>query len=416
MGDPPAGRTDARALRPAVVLAALGALLPARAAAQYLNRATWLGREVEGLRRDFDQGPEYYLDRTAYCDLPAWVVGRDLDPFGDRLVATGGSVSTSRLTVETVANFGVPLDADDTVARLHYLQSEHQTAQYQRTALGLERRLSEAAAAFFQLEGTPDKSRSDLSLGMQLGRGADGGHRLTVTAVDFASRKSDDFDHPQQPVALLLSGFADDPEGFGLAYELGVQLPMTERWLDTGETFELDRTIGALLLRWRLGPADSLLLRGEGELTHKELSDAASGGLLERGYAELQRLRFEWWREAGCGRHLALGGTWLHLRTDAVRPADPGADLAERRTEAMLSGTARVPLDDHWALEPYVLAGLVRYDRRGAAGQRFDGFQGRLGMPVCYVFSQRASLRVDVALQLDEAAFAGGGVQFAATF
>lgn len=41
------------------VVAASAAGLPA----QFLNRAAWLGSDEEGVRRDFAQGTEYFLDR-----------------------------------------------------------------------------------------------------------------------------------------------------------------------------------------------------------------------------------------------------------------------------------------------------------------------------------------------------------------
>ena len=49
---------------PAILLALLSVLfLSANGTAQYLNRAVYLGRDGEGIRRDFSQNPEYLLTR-----------------------------------------------------------------------------------------------------------------------------------------------------------------------------------------------------------------------------------------------------------------------------------------------------------------------------------------------------------------
>jgi len=86
------------------------------------------------------------------------------------------------------------------------LQSEHQTTRFQRIGFGLEAGLGDGAAAFAQVEGTADKSRADLSLGVQLGSGPGSAHRLSLTLVDFASAKSDSFDYVQRPYGLLAAG------------------------------------------------------------------------------------------------------------------------------------------------------------------------------------------------------------------
>ena len=89
---------------------------------------------------------------------------------------------------------------------------------------------------------------------------------------------------------------------------------------------------------------------------------------------------------------------------------------------AMLTAKTALPLDDRWVFEPYAMAGSADFEDRLLAGgvpslrDSEDGFNGRLGLPFRYAFSERASVRFDVGVALDEAEFAGGSVQFSARF
>jgi hypothetical protein len=402
-------------LAPFVVL-----LLPTLVQAQFLNRAVWLGRGNEFVRRDYEQGVEYFLDRFSYVDLPPWWRPLTLDPFGDRLMLTGGSVSTSDLTIEAIGNFGVEL-GDGFTARLNYLQSENQTTQFQRVGAGIDMPIAEPTSLFVQLEGTPNKSRADISFGAELFRDRYQAHRVMVTLVDFASRKSSDFSYDEDPYALMAAGFFGDPDSFELAYEIGAQLPFEERELATNDVFRMHRTIGSLMARLRLSKLDRLVLGYDGEWTIKKLSTADPSSPTAEDYdVSLHRLRAEWWRSRESGIETSFGGYWLYLAEDGDRPADPASDLYTRRKELMAFARTRFPLSDAWSTEPYVIGGLVdllQVDGTGDLGdEAFDGFQGKWGVPVQYHFSERAALRIDLSLQLDELGFGGGGVQFLAVF
>src|SRR5687768_1931685 len=139
--------------------------LASAADAQFINRAVWLGDEREPFRRDYEQDAEYFLDRAAYVDAPPWWSAAGFEPFTNRIAVSAGSVSSSELTLEAAADVGVELGRGFT-ARVDYLQSEHQTTQFERIALGLDLALSDGSALFMQVEGTPEKSRADLSLGL----------------------------------------------------------------------------------------------------------------------------------------------------------------------------------------------------------------------------------------------------------
>ena len=59
-------------------------LLAAPVTAQFVNRATWLGVDEEGVRRNFAQGTEYFLDRFSYVVTAPWWE-RSLPTFGSRV-------------------------------------------------------------------------------------------------------------------------------------------------------------------------------------------------------------------------------------------------------------------------------------------------------------------------------------------
>lgn len=389
------------------------------APAQYLNHAVWLGPEAEGMWRDYPQGDDYFVNRAAYVDLPPWWTGTSWDPFGNRLFVAGGSVSTDRLTLEGVGNVGVDLGSGFT-GRLHYRQSEDQATQYQRVALGIDAALSERTALFVQLEGTPDKSRSDLSLGFELRPSERTRHRAMLTLVDFSWRKSEEFEYTEAPYALCFSGLTGDPERVQLYYELGLQLPFEERRRRSDEVFEMERAIGTVESRVPLSTRDRLVLALDGELGNKGLrpGDPIS---LAREEAEVRhhRLRAEWWRSLDRGRELWLGVSWRRLRAHDAFAEEPARDLFERREETLLYGAGHLPIAGKWSAEPYVIGGPVRLEAHhgdGATSGDPDGFQGKLGVPLVFAFSERARLRIDLSLDLDALAFGGGAVQLLASF
>jgi len=387
--------------------------------AQYLNRAVWLGPDAEGMRRDYPQGDDYFVNRAAIADLPPWWTGASWDPFGNRLFVAGGSVSTDRLTLEGVGNVGLDLGSGFT-GRLHYLQSEDQTTQYQRVALGIDAPLSERSALFLQLEGTPDKSRSDLSLGFELRPTERTRHRAMLTLVDFSWRKSEELEYTEAPYALGFSGITGDPARAQLYYELGLQLPFEERRLGSDEVFRLERAIGTVETRVALSARDRLVLALDGGLGSKGLrpDDPVT---LAREEAEVRhhRLRAEWWRSLDRGREVRLGASWRRLRADDSFAEEPARDLHERREETLLYGAGRLPIAGKWSAEPYVIGGPVRLEVRHGDGTTSgdpDGFQGKLGVPLVFAFSERARLRIDLSLDLDALAFGGGAVQLSASF
>jgi len=397
-------------------------LMLAPCQAQYLNRAIWLGTEDESIRRNFKQGTDYFLDRASYVDVMPWQRGATLDPFGNRFSLAGGSVSNTQLTIEGVGNGRVRLDETFGFGA-HYLQSENQATQFQRFGMSLEALFSEQTAGFLLVEGSTQKERADLSFGVELARGTDHTQRITCTAVDFASHKSDSFDYEQRPFGLLFSGFGGSAESLEFAYELAAQLPMEERRFDDDERFRMHRTIGSFEVRIRCNQRDRLLLYGEGELSDKHVRPADPAASPREDYAsKFGRARVEYWRAIGDGADWAVGGSYLYLDNDDDRPNDPQQNLRERRREALLSVRSRLVLSDKWTWEPYLLGGYIRheldYDDPMVApeDQGFEGFQGKWGAPIRYRFSAHASIRFDASVQLDQAKFAGGGIQFAAVF
>ena len=299
------------------------------------------------------------------------------------------------------------------------LQSEHQTTRFQRIGFGLEAGLGDGAAAFAQVEGTADKSRADLSLGVQLGSGPGSAHRLSLTLVDFASAKSDSFDYVQRPYGLLAAGYVGASEGPRLAYELGLQLPFEEQDAAAGTQLELWRAIGHLEASAPLSARDRLTIGLGGERTSKSLAPFAGGTVAaEDGEVELGRVSAEWWRRGAAGREYALGAWFLALDEDYVPTADPAAAQDTRRREAMLTARARLPLSGPWSVEPYAVGGRVDLERVDPAlpggAQRDLGFQGRCGVPLRWDLSGFAWLRVDLSMQLDQLAFGGAALQLVA--
>ncbi len=396
------------------------ALLSPSAEAQYINRALWLGDEEDPFRRDYDQDAEYFVNRWSFVDRPPWWRGETLDPFGNRLFLAGGSVRTSHLTLENVANTSADLGSGFT-ARMNYLQSENQTNRYQRIAFGLDAAVSESTAIVAQFEGTPDKSRADASVGAEFLRTDYSAHRLMFTTVDPAWRKSQLFEYESAPYGLMFVGFFGDPEGIEFAYDLSMQLPFEQKTLSTGEKLQMHRTIGFFEARARLGERDRLIIDLGGEITAKERS-LPDPGALEREDADIGkgRLHAEWWRSGEDGREYALGASYLRVEEDYDRPNDSLENLRVDREELMLSGRTRLPLGSRWSAEPYVIGGhvdlLERHQNPVPSDRDFDGFQGKLGTPFRYDFSDHAWIRFDLSIQLDQLAFGGGGFQLLASF
>jgi hypothetical protein len=85
-------------MRPSLRFACLFAVvaLSPGAAAQYLNRALWLGDELESVRRDYPQGADYFIDRASYVDAPPWWSRRSTP--SRAIVRRRRSVSSDRLT------------------------------------------------------------------------------------------------------------------------------------------------------------------------------------------------------------------------------------------------------------------------------------------------------------------------------
>lgn len=75
--------------------------------------------------------------------------------------------------------------------------------------------------------------------------------------------------------------------------------------------------------------------------------------------------------------------------------------------------------DGGLSLEPQVLAGAVAFAEDtggGAAPIRSHAFEGKLSVGARWDFSPQASLLLSAAVQLDEAAFGGGGAQLRIVF
>ena len=180
------------------------------------------------------------------------------------------------------------------------------------------------------------------------------------------------------------------------------------------------RTIGTLEGRWATSERDRLILGLDGELTAKETrpDDAAESGAEDADIA-LGRLRGEWWRRGEGGREYAFGAYWLHDREEYTLVDGSAPDADVRRREAMLFARAHLHLGGSWSVEPYTIGGLVDLEEMNLdelENEDFEGFQGRLGLPLRFDFSARAWFRFDLGIQLDELAFAGGGVQLVASF
>ncbi len=391
------------------------ALTPALAPAQFLNRAVWLGSEEESVRRDFEQGTEYFLDRFSYVVTPPWW-DRGLRRFENRAQVRLGSVTTRDFTLENALDHAVEL-GDDVTFRFHWLQSETRDARFQRNAVGLEYALDDRTALFAQ--GTPfgDKGDIDVSFGAWLLRNGDDALRVMVTLVDAPSEKSRVVEYVQAPYGLHVAGAFGDPDGHRIAFELGAQLPFEERRLATDDRFELERYIGTVETHLRVSDRDRLVLALESEYTDKALRTFDPAAPLRESFDRtFHQARAEWWIDDG-PRQWSFGVLHTYHSEHGRRPNDPFNDLRTQRREWL--GIARVllPVDGKLSFEPQLFAGHVDdVFRDGTEFRDRDRFEGKIAWNARWDFSPNATLTVIVATQVDELAFGGGGAQFVARF
>ncbi len=392
-------------------------LLAAPAPAQFVNRAVWLGFDGEGVRRQFRQGTEYWLDRTSYVSLPPWW-DADLDPWGDRVDYRFGSVSAREFTVDGTLDHHLPL-ADGFRFRYHLHQGEHRDARYLTNAVALEADLSARTALFAQGEILADKSAADLSVGAWFCRTERSALRLMVTAVDFADAKSLRAEHDVDPYAVQFAGVLGEREGDRVTWELAAQLPFRARDLQDQAAFGMERWLGRVQGRLRLDGDDWLVAAGEAEWTVKDLRpDQAGSPLREDFHRSFQQVRVEWWRQV---RPLewSVGLQATHQDEVGRRPFDPAADLGIRRQEWLLLARTRLPAGEHLSFEPQVFLGVVDLDElagTGAPAHSRTSFEGKLAWNARWEFRPGTALALVVSLQLDEPAFGGGGAQFVARF
>jgi hypothetical protein len=395
-----------------VVLIAAGVAGPA--SAQFVNRAVWLGFDEEGVRPEFRQGREYYLDRLSYVVPPPWA-DLELRWFDDGARYAFGSVSAREFTFEGRIDHHVPL-GDGVAFHYHVLQSEHRDARFDTTAIGLELQLDAERTLFVQ--GTPfaDKSQIDVSVGAFWWRRPHAALRTMLTLVDAPADKSEVVDYERAPYGLHAAGAFGSPERLRVAFELGTQLPMRAVRLADGARFDLQRTIGIGELRAPLGERDRLLLAAEAESTDKRLRPAAAGDPLREHFdREFHQLRLEWWRDTA--RPWSIGVVHTRLDEHGRRPNDPDRDLRTKRREWFGVLRRRYPIDERLFFEPQLFAGQVGYEFRDGVLLRDQArFEGKAAWNVGWEFSPRASLVLVVSTQLDELAFGGGGAQFVAWF
>lgn len=370
------------------------------------------------MRRNFVQDTEYYLDRYSFVDLPPWWNER-LEPFRNRLFGAGGSVSSADLTLEAQLNLTLPLGKDFS-AGFHYLESENQTNQYQRVAPALEYQLSPATSVFAMIEGTVEKEEADMSFGMNLFHTERGRTRIMFTSVDFSDGKSQKFEYSKKPYGLMVSGDYHWDGGSEVYYEAGVQLPFEQRFLIDDEQFSMWRVIALGETRYALSGRDKLVLAVYTEFTKKSLEPDDTGSPLAEDFdGDMQRMRLEWWRKVSDDYQWSTGLSWLRLRNEGVRINDPAQHLEEHRNELLYLARVRIRLTGLVLFEPNIWAGYVDYHNQlggVTVNKSFDGFQGKIGLPLVLRFSKQALLTINPTFQLDQLSFGGGSVQFQAKF
>lgn len=395
---------------PAIAFLLTAGLLPA----QFINRATWLGSDEEGVRRNFAQGTEYYLDRMSYVVTPPWW-DRGLLRFGNAVQYRLGSVSAREFTVEGQLDHAIAL-GDGVTFRYHMLQSENRDTRFLRNEIGLEYALDDTTALFAQGEPLADKSRIDISAGAWLFRRDDDALRVMVTAVDEPSDKGRVVQYERRPFALSFAGAFGDRKSHRIAFELGGQLPFEQRQLADGERFEMQRYIGRVDAHLRLAERGWLVLATESEYAAKALRPVDAGDPLREDFGRrFEQLRAEWWREGDVPWSVGVVHTLLDER--GRRPNDPASDLENRRREWF--GILRLQLraGEKLSFEPQLLAGEV-YDRYrdGSTDRRERRFEGKIAWNARWDFSPKVTLALIVATQIDQFAFGGGGAQFVARF
>lgn len=390
------------------------ALLCAPATGQFLNRAVWLGLEDEGIRRNFGQGTEYFLDRMSYVVAAPWW-DRGLTRFGNEVAYRIGSVSSSDFTIEGHLNQAIDL-GDGLSFRYHFLQGEHRDARFVRNAVALEYATGEQTAIFAQ--GTPfaDKEQIDVSFGAWLFREQDNALRVMVTLVDAPSEKADTFEFDRAPIGLHLAGTFGDRDSHRIAFEIGSQMPFELRRLDDLSTFEMQRHIGTVTTHLRLGERDWLVAELESEYTEKSLRPAdLSRPAVEDFDRTFHQARLEWWRDGDMP--WSIGVVHTYQSEHGRRPNDPGGDLRPQRREWFGIARVQVPISERFSFEPQLLAGNVKnslFD--GLAIDNDDRFEGKIAWNARWDFNQNVTLSIIVSTQLDELAFGGGGAQFVARF
>ena len=399
-------------MRLAPLLFAAFALAPLRA--QFVNRAAWLGGDEEGVRRNFPQGTEYYLDRFSYVVLPPWWEA-GLPAFGNRIDYRLGSTSGTQFTIEGAIDHKVEL-GDGFAFRYHVLQGENRDTRFLRNAVAGELELGESSAVFVQGELFAEKSLIDVGAGAWLFRRDDDALRVMLTAVDATDGKSRDFAYERDPYAVMASGAFGDADGHRVRFEVGGQLPFT--WVDAaaGDRLTMRRWIASATSHHRLAAHDVLVVGAEGELTAKAFDPGAVGDPAAEDFdrAFLQA-RIEWWRDVGTP--WSVGVLHTALDEDGRRPGDPGADLRTRRDEWFGVLRLRLPAGGRLSFEPQAFAGFVdeRF-RDGVEDRSEDRFEGKFAWNTRWDFTPLVSLSAILSVQLDEPAFGGGGAQFSARF
>lgn len=389
--------------------------LAAPAAAQFVNRATWLGVDEEQIRTDYERGVEYYMDRASYVVLPPWW-NRGLPRFEDRAWYTGGSVSSSRLTLEGGIDQRIEL-GEGFAFRYHLLHSETRDTRILRSAIELEYAIGQESAVFVQSELMAEKSVVDVSVGAWLLRRDANALRVMVTSVDAPSRKGERVIYERDAWAVMLAGAFGDPESHRVAFEIGGQLPFELRDVDAAVDLELHRWIGSVETHIRLGERDWLVGAAEVEWTDKSRRALPGSSLASEEFRrDFHEVRVEWWRDCE-DLPWSVGVSHLELDEDGIVAGDPSSNLRGRREEWFGIGRLHVPINEQVSFEPQVLAGNVRRIVRDAARDLYtDRFEGKVALNTRYHFSPDASLAVLVTAQLDEPAFGGGGIQFVARF
>ncbi len=390
-----------------------------RAGAQFINRAVYLGPGEEGVRRDFDQNEEYFLNRFSYMHPPWWV--ENLDPFLDGVDYALGSVTNTEFTIEGTTNFTARVGRKF-FFRFHELQSENQDTRFTRTALELGYDVSKSFSVFFMGEGGAEKEKDDASFGCYFHPSPSHGSRFMVTLPDIHSQRSHKgFFYPRKPVGLMWSGWFGRAGGSQLRFEIDSQLPFEMRELDDGYALEMTRNLGSMEGRLRVGRSDFLVTALDFEYTHKHFSpDAAKSPDLEHLNRKTYGVREEWWRRFPGGHEFSIGGSFLFKDELGRRPFDPGETLTTKRREWFGFARGRYRLNEWLALEPDVYAGHVQVDEFNrpwkAGNQHFHGFQGKAGAGLAFKLGQDAWLYAQPTFELDRPQFGGGNVQLRILF